>query len=163
MAKDSNLTGVTLNQYGSGAMAPYGIYANGNTTTGVTISNNTIYVQHDQAVASGVYLDNGASATIRGNSITVRNLNAGGGTARGIRLGISSSAIIADNTVSAISASGGAAQSPVFIIALGGTATYLSGSTGNTFLTSGGCNINAGASAGTLYYTDSNGAAQNCH
>ncbi|MDO9055677.1 MAG: inverse autotransporter beta domain-containing protein [Sulfuricurvum sp.] len=157
MADNSTLSGVTLNQYGSGAMAPFGIYADGK--TGVTIADNTIYVQHNMAAAYGIYLANGTSATISGNAISVHNLNAGGASARGIRLADSSSAKITNNTISAVSDTGGAFMSPVFITNSG---IYQSGSTGNTFSTSGGCNINSGGTTGTLYYTDSNGVSQSC-
>lgn len=157
MADNSTLSGVTLNQYGSGAMAPFGIYADGK--TGVTIADNTIYVQHNMAAAYGIYLANGTSATISGNSISVHNLNAGGASAHGIRLADSSSAKIVNNTISAVSDTGGAFMSPVFIT---NSAIYQSGSTGNTFSTSGGCNINSGGTTGTLYYTDSNGVSQSC-
>lgn len=157
MENNSTLTGVTLNQYGSGAVTPYGINADGK--TGVTIANNTIYVQHDQNAAYGAYLLNGASGTISGNSITVRNLSTSGGTARGIRLADSSSAKIINNTISSTSDSGAGSMSPVFIT---NSAIYQSGSTGNTFQTSGGCEINSGGTTGTLYYTNSSGVASTC-
>lgn len=156
MANDSTLTGVALNQYGSGAAVPYGVYAN--SKTGVTVSNNTIYVWHNQGHAYGVYLDS-TSATISGNSITTRMDNNGGAFARGIRLANSSSAQIVNNTISAVSTTNNA-QSPIYITA--GTNTYLSGSTGNTFLSSGGCEVNSGSDTGTLYYTDPNGVAMSC-
>lgn len=156
MANDSTLTGVALNQYGSGAAVPYGVYAN--SKTGVTVSNNTIYVWHNQGHAYGVYLDS-TSATISGNSITTRMDNNGGAFARGIRLANSSSAQIVNNTISAVSTTNNA-QSPIYITA--GTNTYLSGSTGNTFLSSGGCEVNSGNDTGTLYYTDPNGVAMSC-
>lgn len=160
MADNSTLTGVTLNQTGSGTFGQFAIHASGK--TGVVISNNTINVSHDQNTVIGIYLESGTSATVSGNSITASNSNGGGGTAYGIRLN-RASATIATNTISATSASGTGYRAPVF--RNNGTApnpsAFLSGSTGNTFLTAGGCS-DVNTVSGTLGYTDAGGVARTC-
>lgn len=162
MANNSTLTGVTLNQIQSGANTPYGVYANGK--TGVTIANNTIYVQQDQSSSYGVYLSN-STATVSGNSISVYNLSSTGGTAYGIRLE-GSSAKIADNTIWARTRNADVNGTSAAIYITAGTTSYVAGSTSNTFNTSLGtasCTTNGGPTiSGTLYYTNSSGVASTC-
>ncbi len=160
MANDSTLSGVILNQTGSGDNGQWGVYANGK--TGVVISNNTISVQNDQNAVYGVYLTSGSTATVSGNSITVFESNAGGGFAWGVRID-QSSAIIAGNTISATSNTAGRASSVYRRIGIPGSpAAFASGSTGNTFTTSAGCGDDGSTRSGTLYYTNSVGVATSC-
>ena len=74
-----------------------------------------------------------------------------------------SSALVAENSISATSATGGIWQHSVFRNngTVPSASTFLAGSTGNTFLTVAGC-TDANTVAGTLYYTNASGVAASC-
>lgn len=161
MAADSTLSGMTIQQIGVGANNQLGIHANGK--TGVAIVNNTISISHDQVGMTGVYLENGSSATIRGNTITAFNNN-NSGTAMGVRLN-QSSALIADNAFAVSNTGGGGMVATIY--RQNGTAlspsAILPGSTGNSFSVADGFDCySADTVSGTFYYTNVSGVATSC-
>jgi hypothetical protein len=141
------LSSNTVTVTGSGGGGANGITVNG--STGVIIANSTITVGNLAANSSnGIVVTGVGSATITGNSISaVSNNNTGVATAINM-FSATSTATIANNTLS-----GSGSSTPGFnrFLSFGAGATANAGSTGNT-ATAGNCN-NLGA-VGSVSFTN---------
>ncbi|HTY67547.1 MAG TPA: inverse autotransporter beta domain-containing protein [Alphaproteobacteria bacterium] len=148
MANNSTLTGMTINQTGSGGSNPFGVQATG--VSGATITNNTISTTSTGGgTAFGIrILGASTNITVSGNTATAANASAVSVAFQLNGSGGSVSATVSGNTFSATGVTPHAAQ----VDGVGNTATVLSGSTGNV-KTAGDCTSGA-TTSGSISFTD---------